>query len=75
MIHFSKKVIYTVAAAALTLCAFSINPTNDPVFKNLDKSVKPGDDFFQYANGKWLKDNPQKVAALNEWIGKTERGF
>jgi Flp pilus assembly protein TadD len=26
-------------------------------------------------NSKWLKDNPQKVAALNEWIGKTERGF
>ncbi|HRO41657.1 MAG TPA: M13 family metallopeptidase, partial [Flavipsychrobacter sp.] len=25
---------------------------------NLDKSVKPGDNFFQYANGSWLKNNP-----------------
>ncbi len=25
---------------------------------NLDKSVKPGDNFFQYSNGGWLKANP-----------------
>src|SRR6202000_1992127 len=69
MIHFSKKVIYTVAAAALTLCAFSINPTNDPVFKNLDKSVKPGDDFFLYANGGWIKRNPIPPAYSSWGIG------
>jgi len=31
---------------------------NDPVIKNMDTSVKPGDDFFKYANGTWLKKNP-----------------
>lgn len=25
---------------------------------NIDNSVKPGDNFFQYANGSWLKTNP-----------------
>ena len=25
---------------------------------NMDLSVKPGDNFFLYANGTWLKDNP-----------------
>ena len=25
---------------------------------NMDLSIKPGDDFFQYANGTWLKNHP-----------------
>lgn len=25
---------------------------------NMDTTVKPGDDFFNYANGTWLKNNP-----------------
>jgi len=25
---------------------------------NIDKSVRPGDNFFMYANGAWLKNNP-----------------
>jgi putative endopeptidase len=29
-----------------------INPAN------MDLSVKPGDDFFEYANGNWIKNNP-----------------
>src|SRR5437016_8881418 len=29
------------------------SPPIDP--KNMDTSVKPGDDFFRYANGAWIK--------------------
>ncbi|WP_461451806.1 M13 family metallopeptidase [Mucilaginibacter sp.] len=25
---------------------------------NMDLSIKPGDDFYDYANGTWIKDNP-----------------
>ncbi len=25
---------------------------------NFDKSVKPGDDFYDYVNGEWIKNNP-----------------
>src|SRR3989344_4451585 len=27
-------------------------------FEPFDKSVKPADDFFEYVNGVWIKNNP-----------------
>ena len=30
----------------------------DVLAANLDSSIKPGEDFFEYANGGWLKKNP-----------------
>ncbi|MEO6522268.1 MAG: M13 family metallopeptidase [Mucilaginibacter sp.] len=44
-------------------------PANDPVFQNLDKSVNPGTDFFHYANGTWLKNNPIPPAYSSWGIG------
>jgi putative endopeptidase len=42
---------------------------------NFDKSVKPGDDFFTYSNGSWLKRNPippdqSRWGSFNELIEK-----
>ena len=42
---------------------------NDVVFTNIDTSVKPSDDFFKYANGSWLKNNPIPAAYASWGIG------
>src|SRR5580698_1863148 len=36
---------------------------------NMDRSVKPGDDFFQYANGNWMKrtEIPLDRGAVDVW--------
>ncbi len=31
--------------------------TTDPLVDNLDTTIKPGDDFFMYANNGWIKNN------------------
>ncbi|PZR76636.1 MAG: hypothetical protein DLM73_01935 [Chthoniobacterales bacterium] len=43
--------------------------------KNMDTAVKPGDDFYLYANGSWIKNNPippefSRWAAFNELAEK-----
>ena len=43
--------------------------SGDPVFDNLDPSVKPGDNFFLYANGGWIKRNPIPNAYSSWGIG------
>src|ERR1700710_1516163 len=42
---------------------------NDIIFKDLDTTVKPGDDFFKYANNGWLKKNPIPAAYSSWGIG------
>src|SRR5206468_9905266 len=37
---------------------------------NMDPSVAPGDDFFEYANGGWLKRNPIPASESAWGIGK-----
>ena len=48
-----------------TLILFSVpssfcqSPTpTDPLIAHIDTTIKPGDDFFLFANGKWFKENP-----------------
>jgi putative endopeptidase len=61
----TKKFITLLAAVAL-LTACKNNENNqegnatkaDILLTNLDTTINPADDFFAYANGGWLKNNP-----------------
>ena len=56
------------SAAILSLATYATAGEKDAAAKstgrkvldpaNIDKSVRPGDNFFLYANGSWLKTNP-----------------
>ncbi|MEO8710733.1 MAG: M13 family metallopeptidase [Parafilimonas sp.] len=55
-----RLMLYVILSS---VCVGSIHAQHDKNFKfidpaNMDLSVKPGDNFYLYANGTWLKDNP-----------------
>lgn len=40
----------------------------DPLVAHIDSTVKPGEDFFLFANGKWFKENPIPASEQNNGI-------
>ncbi len=58
----NKYILYTVLLAMLCTATTAITHAQavtkfiDPA--NMDLSVKPGDDFYTYAGGAWIKSNP-----------------
>lgn len=55
-----KKLLLPALAFGMVACNNnkSTEPTADYYLKNIDTTVNPADDFFQFANGYWLKNNP-----------------
>jgi len=56
-----KKIFASIAISAgiVSGIAFiSEKPSKGIDANAIDKSVNPGDDFYRYANGNWLKNNP-----------------
>ena len=64
-----------IAVAALLVVAQSPFATEKPDFltANIDTSVHPGDDFFQYGNGAWLKRNPMPASQSTWGVGDAVR--
>jgi putative endopeptidase len=61
-----KNIFISILLLALTMgCTTNVKNTTETVKKyppfdtqNMDKTMKPGTDFYAYANGTWLKNNP-----------------
>jgi putative endopeptidase len=83
-----NRSILILVASALALSACRIGPTNNDAqeqsqgtavgidLASMDKSVTPGDNFFAYANGNWVKNTPipedrSSIGAF--WIADQER--
>jgi putative endopeptidase len=45
-------------------------PSQDVVAANVDTTISPSDDFFQFAHGRWFKNNPIPSSESNWGIGK-----
>ena len=57
----TKRLIFAVALAFVSMAGMAQN------FRaNMDQSVKPGDDFWQYAVGNWLKNTSIQITCLDE---------
>jgi putative endopeptidase len=58
-----KIIIGILSLALLQSCTSNVKKTADsvkpyPAFnvQNMDTTIKPGDDFYTYVNGTWLKN-------------------
>ena len=54
-----KTALISIIILLSVACQQQENKTKpDPLAINIDTTVAPGEDFFQYASGAWLRDHP-----------------
>lgn len=61
--------IYFIGIAAIACTTKPKEEKRDILFSNLDTTVRPQQDFFQYANGGWIKTHPIPPAETSWGIG------
>lgn len=61
--------LLAVAVTLLFSCGQTSGHNADPLSANLDTSIRPQDDFFEYANGGWLQKHPIPAAYKSWGIG------
>ena len=76
-----KKVFFTTALASLALMSCKTDNPDEKVagivLENMDKTVKPADDFFRHVNGTWLDkteipDDQTSWGGFNQLRKKTD---
>lgn len=72
-----RNLKWWLAAMSLTLGASTLSAqqaadgANDPLMQHMDKSVRPQDDFFMFANNGWFKANPIPASETSNGIFQT----
>ena len=61
-------VLFALAGSCLFSQTKSEPRTNDALVTHIDSTVRPGDDFFLFANGKWFKENPIPPSEQNNGL-------
>lgn len=67
-----KRLSYlAILGLVISACSQTPNPgpDKDVVYKNMDSTANPASDFFNYANGGWIKKNPIPAAYSSWGIG------
>ena len=72
-----NKQFMSIIAATTLLAACNSNPSadqgktkEDVLAAHIDTTVNPGEDFFAYANGSWIKNNPIPSDEVTYGIGE-----
>ena len=67
----NKSILFLAIGISVYACAPNqANKYNkDILSENLDTTIKPGDDFFKYANGGWIKRTPIPASESGWGIG------
>lgn len=50
--------VFSISTLSCKSKSGTVSKKGDILYENLDTTVSPGQDFFEYANGGWLKKNP-----------------
>ncbi len=61
--------IYLILLAFMACNIHEKQVSEDILTKNIDSSVSPGADFFLFANGKWIKNNPIPASESSWGVG------
>ncbi len=68
-ISFRPILVAGSAALLLTACSSKPKMKTDILVQHADTTVSPANDFFEYANGGWIKDNPIPASESSWGIG------
>lgn len=66
-----RFLMIAVAAFIISCQPKKETPAHDELAAHVDSSINPGEDFFQFANGKWFNENPIPASESYNGLWKT----